>query len=325
MNQSVTVLMTTYNCAPYINQAIKSILIQTYKDFEFLIIDDGSIDETSVFVNQFNDKRIRYIKRNHFGRSASLNFGLENASNKIIALMDADDISHPKRIETQFMNLQNNLNEVVLTNGAYFKGKKILHYTKIPEDLQEFKKKLLLHGPYYHATMMFYKDLVINNGGYNTKLKANEDHELWLRLKDISNFKIINNILYYYRIRFDSLSNSAFIKEPQITYNIQEFYFKDLEKYFGITSKYEKYILNGWREYFYGNKNQTRFFWGKIKISNWEYRMILAYILSFLPSKILNHFKSLRIRLRLEYILNRNKKYKGLDKEFNNLLAEVSK
>jgi len=72
MNQSVTVLMTTYNCAHYINLAIKSILIQTHKDFEFLIIDDGSIDETSVFVNQFKDKRIRYIKRNHFGRSASL-------------------------------------------------------------------------------------------------------------------------------------------------------------------------------------------------------------------------------------------------------------
>ena len=73
---SLTVLMTTYNCAPYISQAIKSILNQTYKDFEFLIIDDGSTDETERVVAAFKDNRIRYIKRQHFGRAASLNFGL---------------------------------------------------------------------------------------------------------------------------------------------------------------------------------------------------------------------------------------------------------
>jgi len=322
---SITVLMTTYNCAPYISSAIKSIINQTYKHFEFLIIDDGSTDETEKIVNQFSDKRIKYIKRNHIGRPDSLNFGLNNATYDIIALMDADDISHPRRLVKQLNHLQTVSNEVVLTNGAYFKGKKILFPTFICENLKEFKKKLLLHGTYYHPTMMFHKSHILKFGGYNTKLQANEDHELWLRLKDKSKFNVITEILYYYRIRSDSLSNSAFINNPEITYDIQEMYFKNLEKYFDIESKSEECILKGWREYFYGNKNQTRFFWGKIKISNWEYRMILAYILSFLPSKILNYFKSLRIRLRLEYILNRNKKYKGLDKEFNNLLAEVSK
>ena len=96
--------MTTYNCAPYINQAIKSILNQSYEDFEFLIIDDGSTDDTEKIINQFKDPRIRFIKREHFGRSAALNYGLKNASFDIIALMDADDISHPKRLEIQLNN-----------------------------------------------------------------------------------------------------------------------------------------------------------------------------------------------------------------------------
>jgi len=317
--------MTTFNCAPFIGQAIKSILNQTYKEFEFLIIDDGSTDSTADIVECFKDERMKYIKRDHLGRSAALNYGLKNAKHDIIALMDADDISHPKRIETQFMNLQNNFNEVVVTNGAYFKGKKILHYTKISEDLQEFKKKLLLHGPYYHPTMMFYKDHVLNNGGYNTKLKANEDHELWLRLKDISKFKIINNILYYYRIRFDSLSNNAFIKEPQITYDIQEFYFKDLEKYFRITSKYEKYILNGWREYFYGSPIIMRNQWSKVEIKFWDFRMLIAYLISFFSKNLINFIKMSRMRLRLQYLFNKIITFNIIQREFNKMIIALDR
>jgi len=323
MNQSVTVLMTTYNCAHYINLAIKSILIQTHKDFEFLIIDDGSIDETSVFVNQFKDKRIRYIKRNHFGRSASLNFGLENASNKIVALMDADDISHPKRLETQIKHLRSELNNVVLTNGAYFKEKRILYCTNIATDTQDFKKKLLLHGPYYHPTMMFHKEHILNNGGYNTKLFANEDHELWLKLRDISNFSVINPILYYYRFRVDSLSNTASRLEPSITYNIQEFYFKDLEKYFEIKSKSEINVLDGWREYFCGSLNKMRYKWSSVDINYWDYRMVVAYLISFLPKKIFNFIKMNKIRLRIEYFFKKIVDFNKIQREFYTLLFRL--
>ena len=74
--------MTTYNCAPYIGQAIRSILNQSYKDFELLIIDDGSSDNTEEIINQFIDNRIRYIRREHFGRSAALNYGLNTSSSE---------------------------------------------------------------------------------------------------------------------------------------------------------------------------------------------------------------------------------------------------
>ena len=119
----VSVLITTYNCAPYIAQAVQSILNQTFQYFEFLIVDDGSTDNTEDIVKSFSDKRIRYIKRNHFGRAAGLNFGLKNSSNEIIALMDADDISHPQRLELQLKNILIILTKLFLQLQSILKTK----------------------------------------------------------------------------------------------------------------------------------------------------------------------------------------------------------
>ena len=279
----ITVLMTTYNCADYISESISSILKQSFKDFELLIIDDGSTDRTFEIIKSFNDIRIRYIRKDHIGRSAALNFGIESVTNKIIALMDADDISHPNRLETQIKILTENKYDIIITNGAYFKGKKVLYYTDIDENINEFMKKLLLHGPHYHPTMMFHRNIILDNGGYNTQLRANEDHDLWLRLKDKLNFYLVKDILYFYRVRPDSLSNNAFIYQPEITYNIQEVYFKDLKNHFGISSQIEICKLKGWREYFYGSCNSMRNEWMKINLLLWDLKMLLAFCISFLP------------------------------------------
>ena len=149
------ILMTTYNCYNYIGQAIKSILNQTYKDFELLIIDDGSIDNTEEIISQFKDNRIRYIKRQHSGMGASLNFGLMNASNDFIALMDADDISDTNRLERQLKCHSKNPNEIIFTSAAFFKSKKILFTGDTKVNAPKFTSQLALHGPYNNATAFF--------------------------------------------------------------------------------------------------------------------------------------------------------------------------
>lgn len=96
----ITVLLPVYNGGKYIRTAIHSILTQTYKNFELYIVDDGSTDNTKEVIGEFTDQRIRYEYIEHAGLSSAINYGLKNASCDIVARMDADDISLPKRLET---------------------------------------------------------------------------------------------------------------------------------------------------------------------------------------------------------------------------------
>jgi len=316
----ITVLMTTYNCAPYIYQAVNSILNQTFNDFEYLIIDDGSEDETEKIVNSINDNRIRYIKVNHIGRGAALNFGLKESGHDWIALQDADDMSHPLRLEKQLRYLKNDSTMTIFSNVAYFKENKILLVATSNPDPVSIKRSLVLHGPFYNATMLFNKNHILQMGGYDESLKANEDHELWLRIKDKSNFQPLSEILYFVRLRNDSLSNN-----PEITYEIQEPYFNDLAKTLCIYSISEQKKIRGWREFFYGDKNIARKEWKKIPIYKWNCKILFAYLISLAPHKVYLTIRSKRIRFRIQYAFERFFKYRFLQKEFQQILVGQNK
>jgi len=301
----VTVLMTTYNCGEYISQAIKSVLNQTYKNFELLIIDDGSTDKTQEIVKGFKDDRIRYINRDHYGRSASLNFGLKNASNDVIALMDADDISDIERLEKQLKSYSNGQNEIIFTAAAYFKNSKILFTGDINTTEQEFYYNLALHGPYNNSTSIFNRNHILYYGGYNEKLTQSEDHDLWLRLKDKSIYKQLCEILYFIRLRDSSLSHHHFLNTKNITYKILEDYYFNIFNSFKLKSKDDEFRLRGWREYFYGSRNLMHREWGLLNLRSWDYRMVIAYLISFLPEKIVNKIKMNRFRFRIHYLITR--------------------
>src|SRR5688572_29034662 len=99
----ITVLMPVYNAASFLREAIESILQQTFRDFEFLIIDDGSTDESIAIVQAYKDPRIRFLQNDaNVGIAATLNRGIEMASCELIARMDADDISYPTRLQKQY-------------------------------------------------------------------------------------------------------------------------------------------------------------------------------------------------------------------------------
>lgn len=320
----ITVLTTTYDCAPYIDLAIKSILIQTYSNFELLIIDDGSTDNTEEVVKNINDKRIRYIKRKHFGRSASLNFGLRNASNEIIALMDADDISDPRRLETQLKYYSNKIDEIIFTSAAYFSNNKISFTGDLNISREKFYLNLALHGPYNNSTALFNKHHILRFDGFDESLSQSEDHEFWLRVKDKCIFTTVPEILYFFRLRKSSLSHNHFLKTKHITYNILEKYYKNIADNFKLKTDDAEYKLRGWREFFYGSPRLMCVMWRKLKLNSWDFRMMIAIIVSFLPTKIINYIKRNRIRFRLQYFIQRRVNADGTQKKFEKVLKLIN-
>lgn len=315
---SVTVLMTTYNCGSFISEAIKSILIQTYKDFEFLIVDDGSNDNTEELVKSYSDSRIKYIKIKHIGIGAAANIGLKLAKYDWIARMDADDICHPNRLESQIKYLEDD--KIIISSWcAYFKNKKILFITTPPSDDSSIKKELYLHSIVNHLGSIFNKTFILNElGGYDEKLEAFIDYDLWLRARNKAKFFIVPQFLVFARIRSNSVSDLKLYKKDKLFYELQL-------KYLSSTVlNFENRIILGWREYFYGEKNVCREYWRKIKLKEWNYRMYIAYALSFLPKVFINYLKKLRLRLRLEYLLQKKTKYAELNEDFKKLLNQVS-
>jgi len=184
----VTVLLSVYNGGPYIRRAVASILAQTFGDFEFIIIDDGSTDGTAAILDAFDDPRIRRITHPvNRGLTASLNEGLALARGQYIARQDADDVSLPDRLARQVAYLQAHPDIVVVGAQARLidaAGRRIPdHMLAKPLTPAGVRFKLLFDGPLIHSSVMFRRDVVQGRfGGYDPSWPTNQDYELWSRL-----------------------------------------------------------------------------------------------------------------------------------------------
>lgn len=319
---SISVLMTTYNCGEYISQAINSVLNQTYKDFELLIIDDGSTDNTEQVVKRFNDERIKLIRSNHIGRSSALNLGLKEARYDLITFCDADDIIHPDKIEKQLKQYKNK-NDLIFTNSAFFINDKILYELKIQDDLNIIMRKVALHG-HLGPSVLFNRKFILENGGFNVELLAFEDYDLWLRILNESNIIIEPEVLYFQRLRKNSLSTTETMKKKNLIYEIQKPYFEKLDEHFGITSSEEQLPLKGWREFFYGAKSLSRKYWLQAGITEWNIKLAITFLISYMPEKFLDYLKDKRLRLRLVYQIERLFIGDNTQIEFTEVLKRVS-
>lgn len=177
--------MSVYNGEKYLKLAVESILNQSYSDFEFIIINDGSTDGSLNILKRFKeqDERIKIISRENKGLVYSLNEGVNLAQGEYIVRMDADDISEPNRFEKQLQYMQIN-NQVVCGSYATIinsSGEKIgeMNYPPFAEKIKSFA---LLHNPFIHPSVMFRKDIFLKVGGYKRFFKYIEDYELWTRI-----------------------------------------------------------------------------------------------------------------------------------------------
>jgi len=187
-NPRVTVLMAVFNGDRFVADAVQSILAQTFTDFEFLIVDDGSTDGTAAALAAFEDPRIRVIRNPvNIGLTRSLNLGLRQARGALIARQDADDRSHPARLAAQVAFLDREQDVVVLgTQGRYIdargRERSAAPWPKSTSSLA-IRWQLLFDGPFIHSSVMFRRAVVWNAfEGYDESFVASQDFELWTRL-----------------------------------------------------------------------------------------------------------------------------------------------
>jgi len=213
----VSVAMAVYNGERYLREAIESILGQTFGDFEFLIIDDGSTDRTSDIIRSYEDSRICLVQneRNQ-GVTPSLNRGLRLARGEFIARQDADDISEPERFERQIAFMDANPDVALLatqftgidSEGTRWKGWPI----PIPHD--EIRWRLLFGTPLIHTSVMLRREPVLRYVGfYNEELVKAQDFEYWHRITGKLRARSLNEPLVRYRIHRERVSDNKAIKD----------------------------------------------------------------------------------------------------------------
>lgn len=211
----LSVVMATYNGEAFIKEAIQSVLDQTYTDFEFLIVDDGSTDTTASIVSSFKDERIIYIKkRANTGIANSLNLGIVKAKGQYIARMDDDDVCMPERFEKQLEILEHQNNIVVCGTTVLLKDRAARVY---PEHYENIKMALLFSNPITHPTVMMRKDVLLNFP-YNSNMVPSEDYDLWSRLIEKGEFYIIQSPLLLYRQHL--LSETSVRRREQLQLNV---------------------------------------------------------------------------------------------------------
>ena len=215
-NPKISVLMPVYNAENFLKEAIDSILNQTFKDFEFLIINDGSTDKSKEIILSYNDPRIRYFEnKSNLGVARTLNKGLRIAKGKYIARMDADDISYIQRLKLEYDEIIKN--QMVAVIASYYdviseKGK-YLYTVKDASSVEEIYYALQFRNCLGHPTVIFNKEIVLNEfHGY--KSCEAEDYELWLRVSKKYKILKVKNILH--QLRISDISRMSQSKEKII-------------------------------------------------------------------------------------------------------------
>jgi len=200
----VSIIMSVYNGGKYLHEAIESILNQTFIDFEFIIVDDASNDNSSNILTNYaaQDRRIKLITNKHnIGLTKSLNKGLRIARGSYIARQDADDISHPERLGHEVSFLDNN-SDVGLTGSHVSlidKTGREFSTLKPPTNHDEIRNQLLRGNSFCHGSVMFRRSCVPIVGFYREQFKYTQDYDLWLRISEHFKVANIDKILYQHR------------------------------------------------------------------------------------------------------------------------------
>lgn len=207
----ISVLMPAYNARRYLREAVDSILAQSFGDYEFIIIDDGSTDDTLAILKRYaaKDRRIRIQSGPNEGVSASLNKALALARGEFVARMDADDVSLPTRFEKQVRFLQQRPDYVLVGSRCMLidpDGFPICEKTDIAFEHEEIDSLLLrMSWPLVHPAVMMRTDALRKVGGYDTKYRTNQDHDLFLRLAEVGRLANLPEVLLNYRQHFQSV------------------------------------------------------------------------------------------------------------------------
>lgn len=208
----ISIIMPVYNTAPYLKEAIESVLNQSEQDFEFIILNDASTDHSKAVIDNYTDRRIRIVNNEkNLGLASTLNKGIRLARGKYIARMDGDDICIQNRFEQQIAVLQKEEDKVVVCSICELideNGKKIGNWKDDKKYLspEQIKNQLPINNCIVHPSIIVTKE-IISQFFYDPVQHESEDYDLWLRMsaKEIRFVKIPNTLILH-RIRKESFT-----------------------------------------------------------------------------------------------------------------------
>ena len=303
----ITVLMPAYNVGKYIGEAIESVLQQSFTDFEFLIVNDGSTDNTADVISLFDDPRIVMIYQDNQGVALALNKGLKYARAPYIARFDADDVCYPERLQLQYDFMIANPEYSIVGSGCdYIDMDGTYLFTATPpalhnEDIQQLNHTIC---PFNHPTVFYKKEVILKAGGYNEHAYAFEDHFLWVNIMEgqkVYNFSqpLIKLRLNpgsitidekwrprkFLEIKYSTLKNRSItpqegkqlaeIGEKQYSAKIKE------GSYYALCAK--KLLVNNY------HPQKARLHVAQaISIAPFRFDNYLLYLVSYLPEKLIN-------------------------------------
>lgn len=262
----VSVMMPTYNGAAYLRAAIDSILNQTYTNWELIIVDDGSTDDTPAILQEYSlqDERVKPYRIVHGGRGKARNKCLQESSGKYIAVCDSDDISLPNRFKAHVDFLESNPDiGVVSAQMLFFEGQNVpkcaFRYPENPHDIKsKFDRGKMGVS---HSASMFRRELIDKVGPYSEECLRAQDLELFLRVNEVSRFACIPDALLLYRnnpanttyrfwVRLSKYGRYAVYCRNRFRRQLVPARFADWEKTFGCL----------WRVYLIDNLHYVKFY-----------------------------------------------------------------
>jgi len=243
MPPKVSIITAVYNGEKYLEKFTASILNQTFDNFEFIIVDDGSTDNTLRKLQQINDPRIRIIQQSNQGQTNALITGVEKAQGELIARIDADDYSLPNRLMRQ-VELMDTHPKIALCGSRF---QELYDSNLAPQRVPfartdaEIRKIISYFNPFAHSAVMFRRAAYFKTNGYSKSFLIGMDYDLWVRLMEIGEVHNIDEVLTVVRVHDESIS----MKQSRL---------KTLE---GIKIRYNAYSKFG------GNPLLTGFFFLK--------------------------------------------------------------
>ena len=229
----LSVVMSVFNGEAFVADAIEFILSQTYRDFEFIAINDGSTDATLSIMQRYaaKDSRIRIIDQENTGLTIALRRGIDEARGEFIARMDVDDVSLPTRFEKQMALFDRHPELVAVTtdvehfleDGSFFALAQLRRDTRLLPLLLVFSNAIGGHGQ-----VVFRRDAYIKSGGYNPDFRYAQDGELWIRLVDQGPFGIVPETLYRYRTGHENITSLFRSEQASFSDRTRQIQFKKI-------------------------------------------------------------------------------------------------
>jgi glycosyltransferase involved in cell wall biosynthesis len=311
MKYKISVVMTVYNEQEYLRASITSILNQSFKEFEFIIINDGSTDETEKIIESFSDPRIRFFKSEKKGIVKQLNYGITLSETPIIARMDADDVAELDRFEEQINYLNHHPEvHVVGSNVVYINEKgKIVSDKDYPRNHEDIEFMMPIESAVCHPAVMIRKEIFENFGFYTESYNHAEDYELFLNLLAAGcKFYNIQKVLLKYRAPVLRKNDKQNISLNQISYTLGVNYLNKVrQKNLTENENYNYYYRMAMIEYYKGSIKRSRgFFFNCLQISKKHlFRITRFLLISLLGERIIKYLRKIKVLPLLSLYINR--------------------